>query len=136
MRTFLGVILALVLFFVAWFFLSGLLAGMFYLGNQSQSGHPIVSLVNVFLKWFIGPGFGGFVAIFASPQIVKGADASAVHVSFVAVVVATTLLVAALMYISPAGDASDRSQAIMGFFQIDAFVLGARLGNRSIAAAE
>lgn len=128
MKATLSVVVAFVFFLLGWFFLAALLYGVGYVASQAREGVGLMHLLNVLLMWVLGPGFGGFLATYVTPQIFKEVSAATIATGFISVVITLAVILGMLSLLFVQQEKSGIGQFILFIVQVSAIVVGAKIG--------
>jgi len=128
LKTAFAVIVAIVLMLIGWFFLAALLYGVGYVASHAREGIGLMHLLHVLLMWVLGPGFGGFLATFVTPQIFKDIEASSIAISFISVVVTLAVVIGLLSLLVVKQKQSGIGEFVLFVVQVSAIVAGAKIG--------
>ena len=128
MKTAFAVFVAIIIMLIGWFFLAALLYGVGYVASHARQGIGLMHLLHVLLMWVLGPGFGGFLATFITPQIFKDVEASSIATSFISVVVTLAVVMGLLSLLVVKQEESGIGEFILFVVQVSAIVIGAKIG--------
>ena len=128
MKVALGVLVAFVFLLVGWFFLAALLYGVGYVASHAREGVSLMHFLNILLMWLLGPGFGGFLATYITPQIFKETDVATIATSFISVVITLAVVMGILSFLLVQQERSSIGQFVLFVVQVSAIVIGAKIG--------
>jgi len=127
-KTALAVVVAFFILIAGWFFLAALLAGIGYLASRATEGASLMFFLNTLLMWILGPGFGGFIAIYVTPKIFKTVDVTVINTSFISVVITLGIIMCLITLFLIRRESISAWQLVLLIFQTLAIVVGARIG--------
>lgn len=76
----------------------------------------------------LGPGFGGFLATFITPQLFKEKDASSITTSFISVVVTLGIVMGMVSLLVVKQEKSGIGELVLFVIHVSAIVVGAKIG--------
>lgn len=133
MKAFLAVISAFILLVIGWLFLGMLLYGIGYVAFHASDSVGLMGLLQVFLMWVLGPAFGGFLAIYVTPQIFKTVRAEIIFTGFISVLGTIVVISSLFSVLLISHGRADVGEFIMFLIQFGAVVIGAKIGKSSRA---
>jgi hypothetical protein len=128
MKATLAVIIAFVFLFIAWLFLAGALFGIGYAAAMSRPGLLPLHAANIAAAWLLGPGFGGFVATFATSRLFKSVGPRTIATGFISAIVMFFLFAIFLELHGDIGTKETPADVLIALAQLSALVLGALIG--------
>lgn len=128
MKATLAVIVAFVFLLAGWFFLTAMLYGVGYVALHAREGVGLMYFFHVLLMWILGPGFGGFLATYITPQIFKDVGAATIATSFISVIITLAVILGILSLLFVQEEQSGIGIFVIFIVQVSAIVVGAKIG--------
>jgi hypothetical protein len=131
MKAFASIVAAFLILAAGWLFLAGLLFGVGYLGARAGGEANLMYYLNVFLMWLLGPGFGGFLASYVTPQLFTSVKPETIFVGFISVLITLSASISILSIVLPMPEKVEIGEFLIFVLQVSAIVVGAKIGKSS-----
>ena len=126
MRTALAVFVAFILLVVGWLAFAALFYSMLLIGIKATGSAGTVAIINVLIMWIIGPGFGGYLAMYGSSRLFPSVSLASLQASFIYILV---IIFSILFVFSLALEKNiNLIEHIVFIAQLIAIFTGARIG--------
>lgn len=130
MRTPLAIIIAFVILFNGWLFLSGILHGISYL-LQVDENSSVMYWINLLFMLFLSPIFGGFLSTYITPRLFERVKANTIAIGIVSITLGMTILISTvyiIFFLQEKADIPKISEFAMFIVQALSLVTGAIIG--------
>ena len=129
MKVAFAVIVSFVIFLLGWLFLASLLYGLAYVAAMAQNGISMMHYLNLLMMWFLGPGFGGYLATNIAPKIFKDVNAATIATSFISSVITLSVVLGLISVAALINNEFSFGGFIIFIIQVISIILGAKIGS-------
>jgi hypothetical protein len=131
MRLGIAVIVAFVIFVIAWLMNAAVMLGLAYAATSAGVTPGFFLILNVLLAWIVAPGLGSGVALYVTVKKFKDIDPSYLLVAFVTACVVLSVLMFIFSVLAYSVKGEGFWSVVLLVFQGAAVLIGARIGKKA-----
>lgn len=132
MRVALAVLVAFLLFIVAWLLNALVMAVLAVAATYAGVKPGLFLIINIFLIWVLAPGLGSGVAVYAAAKKFRDVDPALILVGFVSVSVVVLVLLFSLSLLVYSLQGEGFSNVLILVAQGAAVLIGAKVGKNAV----
>lgn len=108
--------------------MSWLFAGIGFVASRAREGLIPLHILNVIVSWFLGPGYGGFLALFATPRIINGIKTEVLFAGFVSSMSTLGVIILTITWLLSIDQPFNFMQIALLVVQFGSMLAGAKAG--------